>query len=192
MVLPREATKGQALRGGQVLAGQDADGKAVGVVVMAAYEPVYQVTCHTPKELARLAFHLGNRHTPLQLLDEEQSDHGMHYSLRIRVDSVLKDMLHGLDAHIHEALQPFEPESGAYAQTTHEHDHAHDSHAHDSHEHGHEGHVHTAECGHDHAPPADEATTLAQRDDPVHIVRIHRPGQAPIERAIKGPGHHSH
>lgn len=104
------------------------------VVVIAAKEPVVQVR----GDLPRLAWHIGNRHTPCQI----EADH-----LVIRRDHVLEKMLTGLGAELIICDAPFRPEGGAYGHGRtmgHDHgghDHAHD-HAHDhGHSHGH-GHVH--------------------------------------------------
>ena len=73
--------------------------------VVAAPEAVYQVTCGTPLDLVRAAYHLGNRHVPLQVGDNW---------LRLGADEVLRDMLIGLGAQVVAETVPFEPEAGAY------------------------------------------------------------------------------
>jgi urease accessory protein len=83
--------------------------------VVAAPEPTYLVRCVDAAMLARCAYHLGNRHTQVQV--------GPGW-IRIRVDPVLKEMLLGLGAQVDEALAKFEPEAGAYAGG-HAHGHAH-------------------------------------------------------------------
>ena len=83
------------------------------VVVRAAPEPVLDVTAADPRSLLRLAWHLGNRHTPTQILD-----HG----LRILADHVLAEMLRGLGADLKAREAPFDPEGGAYGG---DHGHAH-------------------------------------------------------------------
>ena len=98
LFLPR----GTVLRDGQLLTGE---GARV-VRVLAAPEPTYLVRCVDAGMLARCAFHLGNRHTQVQV--------GAGW-LRIRVDPVLKEMVEGLGAQVDEALAKFEPEPGAYA-----------------------------------------------------------------------------
>lgn len=106
--------RGTVLRHGDLLAGED---RAKVVRVVAACEPVYQVTCADPHDLLRCAFHLGNRHTQAQLGDG---------SLRIRADAVLRDMLRGLGAVVVEESAPFEPEAGAYGGGHHHgHEHGH-------------------------------------------------------------------
>ena len=85
------------------------DGRLVSVV--AAQEPVVMIRGNLP----RLAWHIGNRHTPCQIA----GDH-----LVIRRDPVLEAMLHGLGATLTLALAPFTPEGGAYGHgRTMGHDH---------------------------------------------------------------------
>ncbi len=83
------------------------------IAVRAAAEPVADVSAASPGALARLAWHIGNRHAPLQVLAEG--------GLRIRDDSVLISMLKGLGATIVRQSAAFSPEGGAYAI-----DHRHD------------------------------------------------------------------
>ena len=111
--------RGTVLRNKDLLSSDD--GKVVQII--AAEEPTYRITCSTPHQLLRCAFHLGNRHTMTQVADG---------FLRICQDSVLKEMLEGLDATVIEENAQFEPESGAYSGGGHHHgddDHSH-SHAH--------------------------------------------------------------
>lgn len=100
--------RGSILRGGELISGED---RRV-IQVLATPEPVYTVRCPNPSILARCAFHLGNRHTQVQIGE------GL---LRIRVDPVLREMVEGLGAQVEEALAPFEPEAGAYAGAGHSH-----------------------------------------------------------------------
>jgi urease accessory protein len=94
--------RGTVLRNNDLLKG--ADGRVVQII--AAQEPTYRVTCHTPYDLLRCAFHLGNRHTQTQVGDG---------FLRILQDSVLKEMLEGLGATVTAENAQFEPEAGAYS-----------------------------------------------------------------------------
>jgi urease accessory protein len=110
-----------ALRSGDALALED--GRLVEVV--AAPEPLLEIRCTDPLHLTRVAWHLGNRHVPTQLLTK---------SLRIRRDHVLEAMLRGLGARVIEIEAPFDPEGGAYAFTP-----GHDNH-HSGHHHGHSHH----------------------------------------------------
>lgn len=92
------------------------DGQLIEVV--AAPEPVLRVS----GDLPRLAWHIGNRHTPCQMA----GDH-----LVIRNDPVIRHMLEHLDASITEAHAPFTPEGGAYGHgRTHSHEHGHTAHEH--------------------------------------------------------------
>ena len=75
--------------------------------VTAADEAVCDVTGETPAHTARLAWHIGNRHTPVQVVDE--------ITLRILDDHVLVHMLEGLGATVHKRQAPFTPEPGAYS-----------------------------------------------------------------------------
>ncbi len=89
---------------------QTDDGRLV--EVQAADEPVVRVT---GPNLARLAWHIGNRHTPCEV----QADH-----LVIRQDHVLEAMLVGLGARLERLIAPFRPEGGAYGHgRTLGHDH---------------------------------------------------------------------
>jgi len=75
------------------------------VAVVAKPEPVVEVAAEDAAALARLAWHLGNRHTEVQIAGDK---------LRIRRDHVLEDMLVGLGATLSTTEAPFEPERGAY------------------------------------------------------------------------------
>ena len=133
--------RGTAVRGGDVLVCED--GSMVRVI--AAPQPVLVIThCTehgTPFDLTRAAYHLGNRHVPIEL----KPDH-----LKIEPDHVLADMLRAMHLIVNEANAAFEPEGGAYGQQSahsHGHHHAHapapHKHSHDhDHQHEHDGHVH--------------------------------------------------
>jgi urease accessory protein len=114
-----------SLRSGDALVLED--GSLVEVV--AAPEPLLEIRGNDPLHLARIAWHLGNRHVPTQLLTK---------ALRIRRDHVLEDMLRGLGARTIEIEAPFDPEGGAYtAAPGHDHHDGHDHHHHhDGHDHG--------------------------------------------------------
>jgi urease accessory protein len=152
--------RGTLVRGGDVLVAEDGSL----VRVLAAPQPVLVIThCSshgTPFDLTRAAYHLGNRHVPIEL----QPDH-----LKIEPDHVLADMLRAMHLIVTEQSLPFEPEGGAYAAGHggghghghghgHTHGHSHDQHDHD-HGHGHE-HAHgTAEAAA--ATPAARGRTVA-------------------------------
>ena len=89
------------------------------IEVIAADEAVADIHTHDAAQTARIAWHIGNRHTPLQVLSDG--------ALRIRYDAILVAMVEGLGAHVHALTAPFAPESGAYApQSGHpHHDHKH-------------------------------------------------------------------
>jgi urease accessory protein len=143
LVMPR----GSVLRDGDVLVADD----GALVRVIAAAQDVLVVRAPDALTLTRAAYHLGNRHTPVEV----SADH-----LKLEADPVLEDMLRRLGARVEHASQPFQPETGAYggghkhghdetftedyalAQKVfdehHGHDHDHSTCSHDhSHDHGH-------------------------------------------------------
>lgn len=115
------------------------------VLVRAAAEPLMEVHARDALHLARMAWHLGNRHTPAEITED---------AIYLQPDHVLEEMVVGLGGHVHHVLRPFEPEGGAYGghralekghhHAGHVHDHPHDhGHAHDpADDHAH-GHPHT-------------------------------------------------
>jgi len=110
------------------------EGGAPPVVVEAAPEPLLLVRSIDPLALLQAAYHLGNRHVPLELREGE---------LRLRLDNVLEDLLLQRGLAVERVEGPFLPEAGAYASGGHSqgqgHSHGQDhSHAQDhSHGHGH-------------------------------------------------------
>jgi urease accessory protein len=88
------------------------------VWVRAASERVIEITADTPTDLLRIAWHIGNRHLPVQALDGK---------LRIRDDHVIAAMVEGLGGTVARLEAPFDPELGAYAGDApgerHHHDH---------------------------------------------------------------------
>ncbi len=112
------------------------------VEVAAAPEDLLAIT----GDLARLAWHIGNRHTPCQVEEAR---------LLIRRDHVMEDMLAKLGATVAHVVEPFRPEGGAYGHgRTHGHSHSHDPHADpDAHLRGEHGHDHAHGHAHDHAHP---------------------------------------
>ncbi|WER44855.1 urease accessory protein UreE [Cupriavidus sp. WKF15] len=157
LFLPR----GTVLRGGDLLVAEDGSF----VEVQAAAERVLEVRSADPHALMRAAYHLGNRHTPVEV--------GRDY-LRLEFDPVLADMLARLGVQAVQADAAFEPEAGAYggghkhghdatfaedyaaAQAVfhehhgHDHGHSHSHHHGHAHDHDEEGHVHGPDCGHKH------------------------------------------
>src|SRR6476646_11154941 len=95
-----------ALRGGYALVLED--GRLIEVV--AAPEPLLEIRGSDPAHLVRLAWHLGNRHLPTQIMAK---------GLRIRRDHVIEAMVNGLGARVIEIEAPFDPEGGAYAEHAH-------------------------------------------------------------------------
>ena len=93
--------RGRLLRGGDRLLGKD--GRVVEVV--AAAEALMEAQSADPLQLARAAYHLGNRHVAVQVLPG---------SLRFARDHVLGEMVRGLGLPVQEIEAPFEPEAGAY------------------------------------------------------------------------------
>ena len=122
-------TRGTVVRGGDVLVAED--GSMVRVI--AAPQPVLVITpCPehgTPFDLVRAAYHLGNRHVPIEL----KPDH-----LKIEPDHVLAAMLRAMHLIVKQADAAFEPEGGAYAPHA-AHAHGHD-HGHGADDRGHHGH----------------------------------------------------
>ena len=141
--------RGTLLRGGDVLVAEDGSM----VRVLAAPQAVLRISaCPThgsPFDLTRAAYHLGNRHVPIEL----KPDH-----LKIEPDHVLADLLRAMHLIVNTVDEAFEPEGGAYSAATHA-GHHHGGHAHDDHgdhsDHSHakapaEPNVHGTDCGHDH------------------------------------------
>ena len=81
--------------------------------VRSAREPVIEIAADSPADLLRIAWHLGNRHLPLQALEGK---------LRIRADHVIAEMIQGLGGRITWLAASFDPEIGAYAGPPHGHD----------------------------------------------------------------------
>src|ERR1700719_1698947 len=125
-----------ALRGGDALVLED--GRLIEVV--AAPEPLLEIKGSDPHHLIRVAWHLGNRHLPTQLMPK---------GLRIRRDHVIEAMVKGLGCRVIEIEAPFDPEGGAYASAAHAHAPESDPHDHAAHDHG-DHHHHDEHCDHDH------------------------------------------
>jgi urease accessory protein len=93
------------------------DGRIIQVI--AAEEPVMEITARDAHHLARIAWHLGNRHLPTEILPDR---------LRIAPDAVIEEMVRGLGGTVRRAEARFEPEGGAYGIV---HAHHGDGHHHD-------------------------------------------------------------
>jgi urease accessory protein len=165
--------RGTVVRGGDVLVAEDGSL----IRVEAAPQAVLRITACTAHgssfDLTRAAYHLGNRHVPIEL----KPDH-----LKIEPDHVLADMLRAMHMTVVEVSEPFEPESGAYGDHGgHSHGHSH-AHAHSDHEHAPqiEPHVHGPDCEHDHAAPASPTAAAKRVAIPIR--------SAPAEPHVHGPG----
>jgi urease accessory protein len=120
------------------------------VEVVAEPEPLLEARAADLAGLARLAWHLGDRHVPVQMLERR---------LRLKRDPAIEALLKGLGAKLVEIEAPFEPEGGAYASPAgghehhhhdHHHSHAHDHHHDHGHHHAHDHHDHDHHHRHDH------------------------------------------
>jgi urease accessory protein len=172
VVLPR----GTNLRGGDVLVAED--GSLLRVIASA--QPVLQVRhCAehgSPFDLLRAAYHLGNRHVPLELQPE---------LLQFEPDPVLADMLRRQHLIVTEAQAAFEPEGGAYGEGA---GHGHHHHGHEHHDHGH-GHGHA----HDHAAaPAPARKPLAIPVKAHDAGHVHGPDCNHEHDHDHAPGGHVH
>ena len=149
--------RGTLVRGGDVLLAEDGSM----IKVIAAPQQVLRITAcashGTPFDLTRAAYHLGNRHVPIEL----KPDH-----LKIEPDHVLADMLRAMHLTVHEVQEAFEPEGGAYSAGGHGHSHDHAQ----GHSHAPAkaaaaspaAHVHGPDCnhGHSHAPQAVQPVAI--------------------------------
>jgi urease accessory protein len=116
------------------------------VEIVAEPEALVEARAADLPGLARLAWHLGDRHVPVQVLDRK---------IRLKRDPAIEALLESLGAKVVAIEAPFEPEGGAYAASAGDHHHGHDHHHdHDHHDHGHDhGHKHDpghGSHGHDH------------------------------------------
>jgi urease accessory protein len=161
-----ELPRGTVLRDGELIS--TASGECLRIV--AAAEDLIHIEAASPTALARIAYHLGNRHVPLQI--------GEGW-LRLQYDHVLENMVRGLGGTVAMVEAGFDPESGAYGFGRHAHAHAH-AHGH-GHEHGHD-HDHAHQHAHDHghgegatcgAADADGHGHRHGHDDRRHAPKIH-------------------
>ncbi|MEZ7848916.1 MAG: urease accessory protein UreE [Polaromonas sp.] len=164
--------RGTLVRGGDVLVAEDGSM----VRVLAAPQAVLRITACTshgsPFDLTRAAYHLGNRHVPIEL----KPDH-----LKIEPDHVLADLLRAMHLIVNAVEEAFEPEGGAYSAATHAHSHAITPapaaapHVHGpdcQHDHGH-GHSHAD--SHKHAAPATAVTAATAVPIQFHAQRPAKP-----------------
>ena len=138
------------------------------VLVKAAAQDLIEVRAENPLRLMRVAWHIGNRHTPAEITAD---------ALYIEDDHVLAEMIRGQGCSTTKVTRPFRPERGAYDHGSqghgHDHDYGHGHKVHDHHhhdhgnDHGHDhdhhakahvnpphgqaGHVHGPDCNHDHS-----------------------------------------
>ena len=114
------------------------------VEIVARPEPLVEARAADVAALARIAWHLGDRHIAVQLLPNR---------IRALRTPATEDLLKALGAKVATIDAPFEPEGGAYEVPPSQahHDHAHHDHGH--HDHAHHGHAHdhACGCGHDHS-----------------------------------------
>jgi urease accessory protein len=147
--------RGTLVRGGDVLVAED--GSVVKVI--AAPQTVLRITAcsahGSPFDLTRAAYHLGNRHVPIEL----KPDH-----LKIEPDHVLAEMLRSMHLIVNEVSESFEPEGGAYGAGGHGHAHAPAA--------APAPHVHGPGCSHDH----DHGHAHTHEAEPVAIqIHAHKP-----------------
>lgn len=151
--------RGTLVRGGDVLIAEDGSM----VKVIAAPQTVLRITAcpthGTPFDLTRAAYHLGNRHVPIEL----KPDH-----LKIEPDHVLAEMLRSMHLIVNEVSEAFEPEGGAYSAGGHGHAHE-GGHAHTRAPATPAPHVHGPDCKHDH----DHDHGHAHQDAAPVAVQIH-------------------
>lgn len=132
------------------------DGRVV--AVEAAPERLIEVHAHDAVALARIAYHVGNRHVPIQIGDGW---------LRLLPDHVLQAMIERLGGHVHEVDEGFQPESGAYG-------HSHVHHAHD--DQGHGGRIHAFDPRHQHEHEPGHDHRHEHRHEHEHRTHEHGPG----------------
>lgn len=142
--------RGTVLRDGDLIA---TDSGEV-LRVHAAPEELIHITAASAIALARIAYHLGNRHVPVQVGDGW---------LRLQYDHVLEGMVRGLGGVLEMVDASFDPEGGAYSGGVHAHSHSHGGDHDHHHHHGHDAHHH-----HDEAGPAAGLHTDARHSPRIH------------------------
>jgi urease accessory protein len=154
--------RGTVLREGDLIATDSGEA----LRVHAAPEELIHVTAQSATALARIAYHLGNRHVPVQVGDGW---------LRLQYDHVLEGMVRGLGGSITLVDDSFDPEGGAYAGGAHAHSHSHGSEHDPAHDHG-----HSHGASHHHEPEPTRAS--GQHTDARHAPRIHDFLTDPLKR----------
>jgi urease accessory protein len=154
------------------------------VAVRAAPEKLLKITAENALRLTRIAWHIGNRHTPAELAAD---------AIYIEADHVLAEMVRGQGGLAEEVWRPFQPERGAYDHgghghghsqdhAHHGHDHSHDhSHSHQDHAHDHHEHGPDCGCGHDHSHGPDH-----------HHEHLEKPAAASAPQAQAHAHDHAH
>lgn len=150
-----ELPRGTVLRDGELIS--TASGESLRI--RAASEDLIHIEANSPTALARIAYHLGNRHVPLQI--------GEGW-LRLQYDHVLENMVRGLGGTVALVEAGFDPESGAYGFGRHAHAHAH------GHGQGHD-HGHASHHDHEHLQGVSDPDHGAPvgHDDRRHAPKIH-------------------
>lgn len=139
------------------------------VLVKAAAEALLEIKADNPLRLLKMAWHIGNRHTPAEITAD---------AIYIHDDHVLAEMVRGQGCQIAHVSRPFQPEAGAYAHDHGGHDHG--AHAHDDacgcgHDHGHShSHSHGHSHAHDHAHTHDHSHTHDHHHDHDHHGHGHK------------------
>lgn len=167
------------------------DGRLVGVEP--APQKLLEIRAENPLRLMRVAWHIGNRHTPAEIAAD---------AIYIEEDHVLAEMIRGQGCALTPVTRPFRPERGAYDHGGHEHaghghGHAHDhlDHGDERHDHAHRGHDHSHAHAHDHAHGADCGCGHDHHHGHAHShdvldVRKHDHGHAHDHKHEHGHHHH--
>jgi urease accessory protein len=120
IVLTTEGQRAILIDQPQAVRLRDGDGLVTeaGVIrVRAQPEDLMEIHAHDDGEIVRIAWHLGNRHLPVQFVEDR---------IRIRADHVIGAMVEGLGGHVETIQAPFDPEAGAYSGGGHHHHHGDD------------------------------------------------------------------
>jgi urease accessory protein len=169
-----------------------ADGDAVKledgslVQIKAAPQSLLEIRAENPLRLMRVAWHIGNRHTPAEITAD---------AIYIENDHVLAEMVRGQGCAMTTVERPFQPERGAYDHA-HGHDHAHDDacgcgHDHHGHDHHHHDHGHDHKHGHEHAHGQEHAHGKENAHDHKHA-HGHEHHHAHGDACGCGHDHHDH
>ena len=151
------------------------------VAVRAAPEKLLKITAENALRLTRIAWHIGNRHTPAELAAD---------AIYIEADHVLAEMVRGQGGLAEEVWRPFQPERGAY---DHGHDHGH-GHVHHGHSHDHHDHEHGPDCGcgHDHSHGHDHHHEHLEKPAAAGAAQTHGHAHSHDHSHDHGHAHHEH